>query len=125
MAKGRRGTNKGRKVNYELVPLTHGAYGILGEVMGEHHESLAGARIALAWRKEFKADVDGHVVLGKCMKVSDLHKEFSEFDFIILLNREAWEHFDFGVDKKRALIDHELCHAAPATKDGEQLVDER
>lgn len=89
--------------------------------------NLQEAKIALAWRKAFKADKDGRLILGKCVKASDLQKEFADYDFVILLNQEVWQDADFTEDKKKALLDHELCHAVPAIDDktGEQREDAR
>ena len=55
-------------------------------------------------------------MLGKCIKISQREKSvhvLSRFDFVILLNREIWMDADFTAEKKRALVDHELCHAMP------------
>lgn len=118
-----------KKVNFELIEREpgKGVYALLDEIVEQFHEELADARIALAWRKALRPDSDGRLVLGKCIKVTDLHKEFHEYDFIILLNKEVWEDKEFTDDKKRALLDHELCHAAPAEdpKTGDQKTDER
>ena len=119
---------KPKKVNFELIPDqgSQSIYGILEEIRNESHEDLEGAKIALAWRRAFKPDKDGHLVLGKCCKASDLQRALVDWDFVILLNEEVWNDPDFTLDKKKALIDHELCHAAPALdKDGEQKVDEK
>ena len=35
------------------------------------------ANIALAWRIETPEDKDGHIVLGRCVKITDLQKEFA------------------------------------------------
>lgn len=86
--------------------------------------SLCAHRVA--WRKALKPDKDGHLVLGKCVKVSDLQKELAAWDFVIVLNREIWCDVLFTREKKLALIDHELCHAALAEdKDGDPRYDER
>jgi hypothetical protein len=88
------------------------------------HDELNSAHIGLAWRKALKADVDGHIVLGRCVKISELHKEFLPFDFIVVLNKEYWDFFDD--DKRLALMDHELCHAAAALdQESEQKEDDR
>lgn len=126
-----RKTPKPKAVNFELIPdMDNGhepePYRILREIRDKHHKELEYASIALAWRKSLKPDKDGHLILGKCIKASDLAKEFAPFDFIILLNREVWRDMDFTVAKKRALVDHELCHAATSIdKWGEQKYDER
>lgn len=123
---------KPRAVNYELIAekidgKTSEPYRILAEMM-QYHDEIQHAKIALAWRKKLKADKDGHLLLGKCLKVSDREKAvhvLSRFDFIIILNREVWMDLKFTSEKKCALMDHELCHAAPVLgKDLEPKYDE-
>jgi len=120
---------KTKKVNFQLIDPKEEPepYNLLVEVREKTHETIGEAKIALAWRLREKADPDGKLVLGKCIRVSDLYKEFSEFDAIILLNSEVWNDIEFTREKKLALIDHELCHLAPKYDDetGEPVVDER
>jgi hypothetical protein len=122
---------KPKKINFEIIHEQDGKhepepYRILREVRDKWHEDIAPAKIALAWRKSYKPDKDGHLILGKCMKASDLQRELVQYDFVILLNREVWMDMDFTVAKKKALLDHELCHAATQTdKLGESKYDER
>jgi hypothetical protein len=91
-----------------------GMYALLDELVERHHEDLfrTNARIALAWATSWKADVDGRLVLGKCHKASDLSRELAPWDFVILLNQEFWRDTRVSEDARRALLDHELCHAA-------------
>lgn len=120
--------SKPKKVNYELINPSDNSepYRLLDEVRNNWHEHLHSAHICLAWRKALKPDVDGHLVLGRCMKASDLQKELSRWDFVILLNKEVWNDSEFTVEKKRALLDHELCHAAPALdKEFEKKYDQK
>lgn len=117
---------KPKKVNYELLPQDHSAYVILSEIREESHEETLKARIALAWHKGLKADVDGHIVLGKCVKASDLQRELVNWDFVILLNWHVWNEPEFTLERKKALIDHEMCHAECSyDKDGEPKVDSK
>lgn len=113
-----------KKVNYILIDPKEEPYQVLSEAM-VFHDELAGAHIAMAWRIRNKEDPDGHIVLGKCVKVTDLNKELANFDFIIVLNKEFWQEFD--AKQKLALTDHELWHAAPKMSEdtGEQVHDER
>ena len=115
---------KGKKVNFQVITKPNAAWSILDKAL-DWHDDIQNARIGLAWRKALKADVDGHIVLGRCVKVSDLHKEFFNFDFIVVLNKEYWDEFDD--DKRIALMDHELCHAAASMDEetGDQKEDER
>jgi len=114
-----------KKINFELIEEGTEPYTILAD-MREFHDEVDGAQIALAWNDNLSPDKDLHLILGKCVKISDLQKEFTAYDFVILLNRDVWEDPEFTIEKKRALVDHELCHAAPQTdKDGEPRLDER
>lgn len=122
---------KRKKVNYQLIPppgkgQVSEPYQLLRNARDQWHEDLERARIALAWHLSLKPDKDGHLVLGRCVKISDLQKEMAEWDFVIVLNREVWESSEFTRDKKLALLDHELCHAAVSEDaDGELKYDER
>lgn len=126
-------TATGKKVNFLLIPEQDGQgiipepYKLLSEVRDKHHGDTRAARIALAWKLNTKADKDGHIVLGKCIKVSDLYREYADYDFIITLNKEFWEDLAVTKEQKIALVDHEMCHAAPDYNDetGEHKVDER
>jgi hypothetical protein len=106
---------KPKKIQYEPIDPKGNSepYRLLKEARDNWHDDIHQARIALAWRKELKPDVDGHLVLGKCVKASDLQRELVDWDFVILLNREVWSTTEFDRNKKLALLDHELCHAAP------------
>lgn len=114
-----------KKINFELIEPGSAPYEVLGQVRLYHGE-ISEAKIAIAWRENLKADKDGHLILGKCIKASDLQRELAEYDFVILLNREVWEDPEFTDAKKLALVDHELCHAAVAVdKDNVPRRDER
>jgi len=110
---------KPKAISFSLIPpMDNGhepeAYRLLREVRERWHPDLEGAKIALAWRKRLKADKDGHLMLGKCMKASDLQRELVNWDFVILLNKEVFQDTAFTLEKRLALIDHELCHATRA-----------
>jgi hypothetical protein len=110
-------------IDHEAKPQLE-PYRLMAQIRKEHHEDIKEAKIALAYQKGLKADVDGHVTLGKCIKASDLQRELVDWDFVILLNYEVWTASEFTKEKKMALLDHELCHAEPALdKDGEPKVD--
>lgn len=107
--------SKPKKIAFELIDPkatpTPEPYRLMEEMRAKHHPDIQSARIALAWRKGFKPDPDGRLILGRCIKASDLQRELVDFDFVILLNREVWDDPGFVRAKKLALIDHELCHA--------------
>ncbi len=120
-------TPKAKPVNFELIDKSFypEPYQILAEAL-EEHKDLSEAEIGLAWRKNWTADTDGKIILGKCVKVSDLQREFADYDFVIVLNKEIWQAQDWGHDKQLALMDHELCHATVATDEfGDTKYNER
>ena len=121
---------KGKPVNFKLIkegdPKQMEPYELLAKVRQKWHKETIAAAVALAWRVRQKSDKDGHLVLGKCVKVSDLWKEFAKYDFVIVLNREVWDDPQFGRERRLALLDHEMCHAAAVEdEDGEPQYDER
>lgn len=120
-----------KKVSYALIlrsdDLFGGPmYGLLDALVEQHHEDLCDARIALAWCTSWTRDADGKIVLGKCKKASDLDRELAAYDFIILLAKWFWRALDVTDAQRRALLDHELCHAAlKRDVNGEPVEDER
>jgi hypothetical protein len=107
---------KPKKINYRMINPADSPepYRIMEEVRSAHHPDTLDANICLAWRIDTKPDVDGHLILGRCVRASDLQRELVNWDFVILLNKEVWDDKEFTAEKKRALIDHELCHAEVA-----------
>lgn len=116
-----------KRPNFTLVERNDQAYRLLTRAINKWHDELLEARIVLAWRCNWEHNSDGHLVLGMCVRASELQKELAAYDFVILLNREVWEATDFTHDKKMALLDHELCHAAPSISedDGAQKLDSK
>ncbi len=124
---------KRKKVTVQLIREKHAGevtepYKILNQIRNRDHGHLEGVKIALAWRLGWRPDANGILSLGKCRKRGDLDRELDTFDFVILLNKEAWN--TMNEKHKRALIDHELCHAQvvidadgnPKTDDRDRLV---
>lgn len=118
MGRPRRSTadkpKKRKKVTVQLIREKHAGeitepYRLLSEIRSRDHAHLAEAKIGLAWRMGWRTDTDGHMRLGQCRKRGDLDRELDGFDFIILLNKEAWPALN--EKQKRAVLDHELCHA--------------
>lgn len=107
---------KSRKpVNVKLLSREHAGrvvsvYAVMEALIRQHHEHLAKAKIAIAWRFGWKANSDGRVTLGQAKKGSDLDRELHGYDFVILLNHEAVNGGSLDDKQIRALIDHELCH---------------
>lgn len=128
----KRGQKKLKRVAYRFITPESEVgtllYAMLRQLVHAHHPDIVSARIALAWNLTWQPDVDGRVTLGQCRKVSDLDRELSDglYDFVIVLRREFWEHPLVTDDQRRALLDHELCHAAVKRDEaGEPVVDER
>lgn len=121
-----------KAVAYVLIPeksdIGRPMYEQLFAIVDEYHQELSASnvRIALAWSLAWKPDVDGRLTLGKCKKASDLDRELAPYDFVILLNRDFWQNPRFTDLQRKALLDHELLHAAIAyDENGEGKVDER
>lgn len=63
---------KPKRINFELIEdLESEPYQILNQ-MRVHHDGISEAAVALAWRERLTPDTDGHLILGKCVKVTDL-----------------------------------------------------
>lgn len=107
---------KDKKLSYQLIERDSEAgrsmYSLLGELVSDHHSHLDDNRIALAWNFSWKPDPDGRLVLGKCKKATDLDRELIELDFVIVLLWQFWADESVTDEQRRALLDHELCHAA-------------
>lgn len=133
MRKRRNAEPKPKSVAYRFIPpeseVGEHMYALLRTLVNEYHRDVIGARIALAWNVVWKPDVDGRVILGQCRKVSDLEREVNEllpYDFVIVLRKEFWQDPCVTDLQRRALLDHELCHAAVKLDEhGEPVVDER
>lgn len=120
---------KPKAVPYRLIPPTHALYAWLLDLLETHHQDVQDARFALAWHTGWKPDDDGHLTLGQCRKSSDLEREIQDvsgYDFVILLNQNFWEDELVTDTQRRAVLDHELCHAAVKNgDDGQLVIDER
>lgn len=122
----------GKKVSYTLIEkhtqVGQAMYARLTAVREDPaHQEIQQARIALAWCTSWKPNVDGLVILGKCKKATELDRELAPYDFVILLNQAWWYDVKTTDEFRDAVIDHELCHAAPQLdpRTLEQVRDER
>jgi hypothetical protein len=124
---------KAKAVPYRLIeaetPEGARLFGWLRELLAAHHQDVQHARFALAWHTAWKPDDDGHLILGQCRKSSDLDREIqnaSAFDFVILLNQNFYDDPLVSEAQRRAVLDHELCHASVKLgDDGAPVIDER
>jgi hypothetical protein len=110
---------KAKRVAYRFIEPTSDdgghMYALLRTLIEQHHTELRNAKIALAWNLAWKADVDGRLTLGMCRRVGDLERELHDldsFDFVIILHEPTWRDPLTPDLFRRALVDHELCHAS-------------
>jgi len=114
MAKKNGKEKRRKRVTVKLIPKKHKGeptepWKIMEELRSKHHGHLEETKIAMAWRLGWRPDANGILCLGRCRKRGDLDRELDSFDFVILLNKEAWQ--GLNTKEKQALVDHELCHA--------------
>jgi len=105
---------KRRAVKISLAPRENAGkvtqpYRIMEALIHQERADLRKLRIGIAWHSGWRADADGVRTLGKCIKRTDLDRAMDGFDFMIVLNQEAWSAFTDR--QKERLIFHELCHA--------------
>ncbi len=119
---------KPKRIAYELIePESEPVmYHLMHDLIALHHQHLRHAKIALAWCYGWKPDSDGRVTLGQCRKATDLDRELMVYDVVILLSRTFWTNEAVSGAQRKALLDHELCHAeVRLNKYGEPVEDER
>lgn len=99
------------------------AYQMLDDLVERFHVHLKKAEILIAWLRGLKANPDDQLKLGQAVKAADIPRQLANVDWIIALNRNAFEMFT--PQQRRAIIDHELCHAAVSInpKTGEEKTD--
>lgn len=127
---------KKKPVTVKLLSRQHAGrltmpYALMERLVDKHHDHLVDAKIAIAWRFGWKADVDGRIKMVSVKKGSDLDRELHDYDFVILLNHEAWNGgtgYDGPVLNEGQMtiyMDHALCWCQVA-KDGkgEPRIDE-
>jgi len=88
-------------------------YEIMERIIAVERADLKPARIGIAWQDGIRADADGRLSLGKCCKRSDLDRSLDGYDFIVVLNREAW--IGLKEPNRERLMYHELEHAQIVT----------
>jgi hypothetical protein len=100
-----------KKVTVYVVPSGDVAYRLLEELVAEHHPHLAEAKLVLLFNRSWRVSAAGRLILGKCKLGSDLDRALADYDVAIQLNEEFWLDEETSEQQKRALLDHELCHA--------------
>ncbi len=107
--------SKRKQINIEIIKRTaeteaaDGVYGVMDSIIASCRPDLADVAIGLAWRYGWKPNVDGFLKAGFCKKRGDLDRALDSYDFVILLNAEAWP--EMTEPERRRLMHHELCHA--------------
>jgi len=107
--KRRRVTVKFIQRRIEHTGLVTEPYRIMEKLVKTRRADLNDVKIGIAWRLGWRPDADGWRTLGQCRMRGDLDRELDEWDFIILLNEDAWP--TFSDKQKERLIFHELGHA--------------
>jgi len=101
-------------------------YSIMKTLIKTVHAQLKPAMIAIVFHHDWNADRDGRLTLGQLKLCTELDHEFSELDFVVILNKNFWMSDDVTDGQRLALIDHELSHAAPVIEScGGQKEDEK
>jgi len=105
---------KRRRVTVQFLERMHAGkvtepYEIMDRIIKTERADLKDTKIGFAWRIGWREDADKVLTIGQCRKRGDLDRELDTYDFIILLNKEAWPTFDD--EKKNRVIFHELEHA--------------
>jgi Putative phage metallopeptidase len=77
------------------------------EIIRKYHPMLEQAKIGFLFRIEAQI-TNGKRIIGKAQKVTPRLKPFMDFDFVIWVAQDEWERAPEA--RRRALIDHELCH---------------
>lgn len=80
---------------------------IAQEIIKEYHRHLKNAHIYYMFRNPASKS-GGQVVLGSASKVTGKYKSMTGYDFVIEISESHFE--EMNIDKKKALIDHELSH---------------
>ena len=96
------------KQPYWIAPETEdGPSAIASQLIPKYHKHLEDASICYIFKAEASKRAR-HVTLGMASTVAKRLQAIVDFDFIIEIAHDEWEHMD--VLQRTALVDHELCH---------------
>jgi hypothetical protein len=94
-------------------------------LIAQYHSHLVEFRIGLMWKRGWKPDKDGKLILGMARKASESDRQIHGYHGMIYLNEEFYHEPQTTHDQKIAVLDHELCHFAPEKdKNGDTRKDE-
>ena len=79
------------------------------EIRMKHHDHLHDAEILFLLTKK-ASPKGGRVSYGKTKLMNGLVKYLARADFIIIIMAPIWDQAD--LKKRRAMVDHELCHCS-------------
>jgi len=120
-----------KPVNYRKIAETNEAgqrtrwYVEMDRLIAAHHPGLVEFKIALLWRKGWKPDKDGRLILGQAVKASPDASQFHGIHGYIRLNEEYFHDPETPEEHKIAILDHELCHFdREVDKEGDTRMDE-
>lgn len=84
----------------------------MADSLAQHHPNIDTKRVIFGLRSGWREDVDGRTKLTDTKVLNELERELtdSEYDFVVLLNREIFETCD--EDLALAMIDRGLCACA-------------
>ena len=77
------------------------------DLIPTHHAHLAEANIAYLFVEELPK-THGKTCLAKVKKAGALERYLGQVDYVLIVHYEEWRCM--GEDRKRAVVDHELCH---------------
>lgn len=104
---------------YDILP--KGTYPKLYATMERlwklHHAKRVGieganCKIALGRAFKWKENADGQMRLGRCRILSELDRQLTGFDVVILLHNCLLGEAKDTAKLQEAVLDHELCHVA-------------
>jgi len=94
----------------EYTKATPEILSMVKDIAAEHHGHLDGARIAVIMRDTTPSAKGREVWATICKPTAKLRPLLDEtYDYVITISEPAWN--DSTAAQKRAVIDHELCHA--------------
>ena len=93
----------------DFEPVTQDVLDLAKDIIEKHHEELLEARIGFIFR-ETSLRVSGKWRAAAISRIPAKEKSAGlELDYLVWLSLEEWDQM--STKQRRALVDHELCHA--------------
>ena len=99
-------------------------YRIMEELIKTERADLKDVKIGIAWRMGWRPDADGRRTLAQVVKRGDLDRELDTWDYVILLNDDAWQTFNEKQKERLVFEKLEQCQLSLDTN-GEPKRDDR